>query len=297
MTASGAVSAGKGAITRLARAKVNLSLRVLGRREDGYHELDGLIAFAGVGDRIHVAPAETLSLELSGPFAEALREQDDNLVLRAARRLAAHAGVDAGAMITLDKQLPVAAGLGGGSADAAAALQALSALWSLSPAADELYALALELGADVPICLYGQAAYVSGIGERIGPAPHLPKGWLVLANPGVELSTAAVFRARPERPGHPAHRWDRAPRDVGDLARRLGQDANDLEATARDLAPEIDAVLAALGDTGGCLMARMSGSGATCFGLYADEASADAAAAQLAAAHASWWLRSAPLEG
>lgn len=297
MTGQATTGAGAAAITRLARAKVNLSLRVLGRRDDGYHELDGLIAFAGVGDRIHVEVAESLVLDIDGPFADSLCGEDGNLVLRAARGLAAHAGIAPAARIRLDKQLPVAAGLGGGSADAAATLQALCTLWGLAPTRDDLYALALELGADVPICLFGKAAYVSGIGERIGPAPHLPASWLVLANPGVALSTRAVFKARPGGPGHPAHRWGSAPSDAVELARRLALDGNDLEGPARTLTPEVDAVLAALAGTDGYLLTRMSGSGATCFALYADAASAEAATARIKAAHPEWWVRAAPLEG
>ena len=288
------------AVQRVAPAKVNLSLRVVGRRADGYHELDGLIAFAEAGDIVSVRPADALSLEVSGPYAEALSAETDNLVLRAARALAAAAGREPGAAIVLDKQLPVAAGLGGGSADAAAALHALAELWGVELPAARLGGLALELGADVPICLHGQAAFVSGIGERIGPAPHLPAAWLVLANPGFELATAEVFRGR-ARDGAayspPATRWDAPPADAGALARHLARDGNDLEAAARVLRPEIGAVLGALERRPGCLLARMSGSGATCFGLFAEPAAAEAAAAQLSAEHPGWWLRWAKLTG
>jgi 4-diphosphocytidyl-2-C-methyl-D-erythritol kinase len=292
------------AVQRIAPAKVNLSLRVTGRRADGYHELDGLIAFAGVGDVITVRRAEGAdgpSLELAGPFATTLAGEGDNLVLRAARTLAEAARRTADVHVVLDKQLPVAAGLGGGSADAAAALSALAELWGLRLSAHRLHDLALSLGADVPICLYGKAAFVSGIGETIGPAPHLPPAWLVLANPGVGLTTAEVFgaRAREAAAGFspPAHRWDAPPRDAGALARHLAKDGNDLEAPARRLRPEIDRVLATLEHRTGCLLARMSGSGATCFGLFAEAGSAEAAAAQIGAEHPGWWVRAARLSG
>lgn len=286
------------AVTRLARAKVNLNLHVVAQRQDGYHELDSLVAFAGLGDSITVEPADELSLTIDGPYAATLGDQaESNLVLRAARALADHAGREPAARISLDKQLPVAAGLGGGSADAAATLLALRELWGLSVTPDDLAALALTLGADIPICLYAGAAYISGIGERIGPAPHLPSAWLVLASPGEALSTAAVFRRLAGATSHPAHRWDRPPRDAVELARRLSLDGNDLESPARALYPAIGAVLSALADTRECLLARMSGSGATCFGLYASMATAKAAAARIAAAHPGWWVRTAVLEG
>jgi 4-diphosphocytidyl-2-C-methyl-D-erythritol kinase len=292
-------------VQRIAPAKVNLSLRVTGRRADGYHELDGLIAFAATGDVVTVQRAEGAAgptLELAGPFASPLAGDADNLVLQAARELAAAARRSADVHIVLDKQLPVAAGLGGGSADAAAALSALAELWGLRLSPPRLHDLALSLGADVPICLHGKAAFVSGIGDTIGPAPHLPPAWLVLANPGVALSTAEVFGARAgdgADAGYapPAHRWDAPPRDAAALARHLAKDGNDLEAPARRLRPEIDQVLGTLAHRSGCLLARMSGSGATCFGLFAEAGSAEAAAAQIGAEHPGWWVRAARLTG
>ncbi len=292
------------AIQRQARAKVNLSLRVTGRRPDGYHELDGLTAFAEAGDLVTVHDADELSLEVVGPYAAALSADavpdepaTENLVLRAARALAEATGRTARARIVLDKQLPVAGGLGGGSADAAAALHALCQLWGVDPAPARLAEIGLQLGADVPVCLHGYAAFVSGIGERLGPAPHLPEAYLLLANPGIELSTGAVFKALDGQTSGPAARWDAPPRDAGALAEYLARDGNDLEGPARRLRPEIDAVLSALASRPGCLIARMSGSGASCFGLFADVASAEAAAAQLTADQPSWWLRAARLVG
>ncbi|MBK1670745.1 4-(cytidine 5'-diphospho)-2-C-methyl-D-erythritol kinase [Rhodovibrio sodomensis] len=292
------------AIQRHARAKVNLSLRVTGKRADGYHELDGLTAFADAGDLVTVHAADDLRLEIVGPYARSLADASapaepgtENLVLRAARALAQATGRPARARIVLDKQLPVAGGLGGGSADAAAALHALCALWGVDPGPARLAEIGLQLGADVPVCLHGAAAFVSGIGERLGPAPHLPDAHVVLANPGVELATGAVFKALGGQTSGPAARWDAPPRDAGALADYLARDGNDLEGPARRLRPEIDDVLSVLAARPGCLIARMSGSGATCFGLFAEPASAEAAAAQLAADRPTWWLRAARLVG
>ena len=181
--------------TESAPAKVNLYLHVTGRRPDGYHLLDSLIVFADLCDTVTAAPAERLSLTLAGPFADAL-DGADNLVSRAARALAAHAGRPPRATLRLVKHVPVAAGLGGGSSDAAAALRALIRLWGLSIEADELARLALELGADVPVCLAGHACFVGGIGDALTPAPALPSAPILLVNPGVAVPTTEVFAAR-----------------------------------------------------------------------------------------------------
>lgn len=281
-----------------APAKVNLSLHVVGRRADGYHLLDSLIAFAGIGDTVRAEEAEDLSLVVDGPFAPALEAalpaESRNIVLAAARRLAEQAGVAPAARLTLTKRLPVAAGIGGGSADAAATLLALCRLWALRPAGPDLMALALELGADVPVCLHGRAANVSGVGERIEDAPALPPAWLVLANPLVAVSTPAVFKARRGRFNQAAPLIE-APADAAALADALRARANDLTKAAVSLAPEIGGVLVDLGALPGCLLARMSGSGATCFGLFAAEAEARAAAAALADSRPQWWCAAAPL--
>lgn len=283
-----------------APAKVNLTLHVVGRRADGYHLLDSLMAFAGLGDTVTAAPAAdgALSLAVEGPFAEALTDAlpdgAENIVLKAARRLAEATGITAGARLTLDKRLPVAAGIGGGSADAAAALLALCRLWEVTPAADDLRALTLELGADVPICLHGRAANVAGVGETLADAPALPPAWLVLANPLTPVSTPAVFKARRGRFNQPTPLTE-APADAAALAEALRARANDLTKAAVSLAPEIGAVLVDLGALPGCLLARMSGSGATCFGLFATEEAARAGAATLARTRPDWWSAAAPL--
>ncbi len=296
--------ASQAGVRRPAWAKVNLTLHVTGRRADGYHELDSLIVFAGYGDELELARAATLSLDIDGPFAAALgagpaagpspADPSNNLVLRAARALRARHGLGAGARLRLTKRVPVAAGLGGGSADAAAALKGLAELWGLDPSCAGLGALAASLGADVPVCLAGRPGFVGGIGERLVPAPPLPPAWLVLVHPGVPLATPAVFAARQGAGSRPA-RWGDALSDARALAERLSGCRNDLEGPALSLVPEIGAVLAALRETAGCLLARMSGSGASCFGLYADEAAANAAVRRIAAAQPGWWVRAAAL--
>jgi len=292
-------SAAAGILRRTARAKVNLTLHVTGRRPDGYHELDSLIVFTELGDVLTFAPGEGLTLEVVGPYAAALAatcgEGADNLVLRAARALRPLCGTAPGARLTLEKRLPVAAGLGGGSADAAAALLGLAALWRLGELPPPgLMALAAELGADVPVCLDGRPSRVGGIGERLTPVAALPPAWLVLVNPGKALATPAVFAARRGPFSAPAGSLPRLA-DAAALAAWLRGGTNDLEAPACGLLPEISEVLAALHRTAGCLLARMSGSGATCFGLYGDAAAARAAAAAVAAERPTWWVCDTPI--
>jgi 4-diphosphocytidyl-2-C-methyl-D-erythritol kinase len=282
-------------VNAFAPAKVNLYLHVLGRRDDGYHLLDSLIAFVDIGDNVTVAPAAALSLDVGGPEAAALASLgDDNLVLRAARLLAQRAGVAAGASLHLDKRLPVAAGIGGGSADAAAVLRALSELWDhpLEPRA--LAKLGLELGADIPACLAGRPVWVGGIGERIEPAPAPPALGIILANPRHLLPTPDVFRAR--RGAFAASgRFDPMPQDPGALAAVLDTRHNDLTEAATSLVPEIGFVLDRLARLPGALLARMSGSGATCFALFTDRGAATAAAEALARTEPGWWSQAGAL--
>jgi len=289
----------------LARAKVNLCLHVTGRRADGYHLLDSMVGFADVADRLTVAPAAGLRLTITGPMGAGLAAEQaagaDNLVLRAARLLGGGhlpgggdgSGRAWGAAITLHKVLPVASGLGGGSADAAAALRLLSALWGVGlPAGPDV----LALGADVPVCLAGVPARMQGIGEVVTPLPHpLPAAWLVLVNPGVALATPGVFGAllRRDHQGLPRD----LPRLLGamELAAFLQMQRNDLEPAAIGLAPVVGTVRAALSAQPGCLLARMSGAGATCFGLFAGPLDAAAAAAALRRAHPGWWVEAGAL--
>jgi 4-diphosphocytidyl-2-C-methyl-D-erythritol kinase len=278
------------ALRLTARAKINLYLHVTGRREDGYHLMDSLVCFAELGDELTIAPAQHLSLALDGPFAPALSTAD-NLVLRAARLI----DPARGAALYLTKQLPVAAGMGGGSADAAAALVGLSRLWELPlPSPEQV----LGLGADLPVCLAAGPCFVGGIGEKLVPAPPLPPTYLLLANPRRPLPTVEVFRrygresgGRFSAPG----RWSEAPADASGLARRLGERRNDLTAAAIALVPEIGDLLTAIENTPGCLLARMSGSGASCFGLFAAADVAAKAAASLQVVAQNWWIRASAI--
>lgn len=270
-----------------AAAKINLTLHVTGRRADGYHLLDSLVAFAGVGDRVTAAPASMLQLQVTGPAAAGL-DGDDNLVLRAARAFAAGQG----AALTLDKHLPVASGIGGGSADAAATLRVLATLWRQPlPSAAQV----LALGADVPVCLAGEVCRMRGIGEVLQPVPPLPPVWAVLANPSVAVATPAIFAALHRRDNPPMP--DRIPgfADAKALADWLAGQRNDLQVPAVALAPGIAAVLAGLAALPGALLARMSGSGATCFALFADPQAAATAAQLMRNCQPAWWIAAGPL--
>lgn len=295
---TGGTRRGCATVREAAPAKLNLYLRVVGRRDDGYHLLDSLVAFAAAHDVIVAEPAETLSLAVDGPFAGALAralrtDGQENLALRAARRLADAAGRRPEARITLTKNLPVAAGIGGGSADAAATLRALCALWKLDLSEGELLRLALPLGADLPACLVARPAFVAGIGERIEAAPPLPAAGLLLVNPGAPVTTAGIFAARSGPFSAPAGLRPEdlaAVRDVRALADLLRPFGNDLAAAAIAAVPAIGAVLDRLAAAPDCLLARLSGSGATCFGLFPDAASAESAAAAIAAEQPGWWV-------
>ena len=271
--------------TEPAPAKVNLYLHVLGRREDGYHLLDSLAVFAGVGDLLHAEPADALTLELRGPFAGGLAAEAENLVLRAARGLAQEAGVPPRTRLVLDKRLPVASGIGGGSADAAAALRLLSRLWAVRPADADLHRLAATLGADVPACLASRPVRMGGVGEVLGVAPGLPECGLVLVNPGVPVATPEVFRRRTGPFSAPAELPASWP-DTAGLATGLARLHNDLQAPAIQACPAIGSALAWLRGHPSCLLARMSGSGATCFGLFCSSGDAGAAAT---GAPSGWW--------
>ncbi len=278
-------------LTEPAPAKVNLSLLVTGRRPDGYHLLDSLVVFGPACDVVHATPAEGLSLVLEGPFATGLQAEPDNLVLRAARALAGWAGIEPDAALVLEKHLPVASGIGGGSADAAAALRVLCRLWDLQPGPDVLEAMALRLGADVPVCLSSRPARMTGVGEQLAPIPALPPCGLLLVNPGIAVATADVFRARTAAFSTPAALPAEWP-DAAALARTLGGLGNDLEAPALSVCPPISGVLLALRGLPGCLLARMSGSGATCFALFPNPAAASHAATLVPSA---WWRCAGPL--
>lgn len=274
-------------LTEFAPAKINLHLHVVGRRDDGYHLLDSLVVFAGAGDRLTAAPSDELSLRLTGPFAAGLQAEPDNLVLRAARALADLAGVRPTGALVLEKNLPVASGIGGGSADAAAALRLLARLWGIAPTERDVMRIAGRLGADVPVCVASRPAAMAGIGEILRPVPVLPAAGLVLLNPGVAISTPSVFRARSAAFSTPARLPEHGWPTVESLVDFLRATGNDLEPPARMLAPAVGDCLDALASAPGCLLARMSGSGATCFGLFASTEAARVAAGAIM--QPGWW--------
>ncbi|MBM3568881.1 MAG: 4-(cytidine 5'-diphospho)-2-C-methyl-D-erythritol kinase [Alphaproteobacteria bacterium] len=286
------MSAVDGALSVLAPAKLNLFLHVLGRRADGYHELDSLVAFLDLGDRVAAREAEGLSLECDGPFGASVPGDERNLVLKAAAALRRQAGVKRGAALRLTKVLPPASGLGGGSADAAATLRLLCRLWRIDWSAERLAALGLELGADLPACLFGRPVRVGGIGERLTPIGALPHWPAVLINPLTPLETKAVFAARIGRFGSGAGQMP--PGSAGRIE-WLGRQRNDLTESATRLRPEIGRILAELAAFEGCVLARMAGSGATCFGLFQSGGAARAAAIRLAAGRPEIWVACASL--
>lgn len=290
-------------LTTRARAKVNLTLRVLSRRADGYHELESLVAFAGVGDALSLEPGPELALTIGGPRGDGLPADDGNLILRAARALASEITDEARPLRSgcfhLVKRLPVASGIGGGSADAAGALRLLARLNGLTPDDPALLRAAASVGADVPVCLDSRARIMAGIGERLGPPLTLPPLFALLVNPGVPVETAAVFRelglrAGEVRPGAGEGAAARLETTAGLIA-SLADSGNDLEAPARRVAPVLDSVLAHLRALPGCRLVRMSGSGATCFALFDDCRASAMAGRALARAQPSWWVKATVL--
>jgi 4-diphosphocytidyl-2-C-methyl-D-erythritol kinase len=291
------------ALTEDGRAKVNLTLRVIGRRADGYHDLESVVAFADCADRVALDPGSDLMLEAMGPLAKACGKIADNLILKAARLLAERVpGLQLGAF-SLDKMLPVAAGIGGGSADAAAALRLLARLNGLALDDPRLREVALSTGADVPVCLASRACDMTGVGEILMPLslPTLP---CVLVNPRVPVATRDVFAALGLRNGEllvgatdviEAAAWPEAGASTGDWIEALALVVNDLEAPAIRVQPAIAAVLSALRASHGALLARMSGSGATCFAIYASATDAQAAARTIEADHPAWWVHAGTL--
>ena len=285
------------------RAKVNLSLRVVGRRVDGYHDLESVVAFADCADRLTLVPGPELSLKTTGPLAQACGETSDNLVLKAAMLLSARVPDLKVGAFTLEKALPIAAGIGGGSADAAAALRLLAKLNNLALDDPRLLEVALQTGADVPVCLSSHACDMTGVGETLLPL-NLPKIPSVLVNPSVPVATRDVFEALGLRSGEllvgatdviesPAWPGDGA--SIADWVSELALVPNDLEAPAMRIQPAISKVLSALSTTDGVLLARMSGSGATCFALYARSSDAQRAAEKVRREHPAWWVHAGVL--
>ncbi len=289
-----------------ARAKINLFLHVTGRRPDGYHCLESLVVFADLADLIEIESSNDLSLTIRGPFAAGLPADQGNLVLQAALLLAKDTGSVPRGRIILTKNLPVAAGIGGGSADAAATLLALRSLWQVAMDDAALHDLAAELGADVPVCLGSRPAMISGIGHDLMGVEALPPCALLLVNPNQAVRTADVF-AQLQPPYATPHCLDRAwptksapesaASSVATLTEVLNRTRNDLEPAARTLAPVIGEVLADISALRHCRLARMSGSGATCFGLFDDLSAARAASGELAGQRPDWWIGSSSIQG
>lgn len=274
-----------------APAKINLTLHVGARRADGYHDVESLVVFADIGDEVRVSPADDLTLTVDGPFAPALKGEADNLVLRAARALATHAAIVPKAHIALTKNLPVASGIGGGSTDAAATLRALAKLWKLDTAGAALADIALSLGADVPACLAGVPVHMEGVGEKLTQIANLPPLDLVLVNPGIAISTAEVFARLETRSGTSRKLPQFHGRDS--LIGYLDRSCNDLEKPAEALAPILREVIDTICNHETALIVRMSGSGATCFGIFDDADVARFAAAKIAKDHPDWWVKTA----
>lgn len=272
-----------------APAKINLFLHVTGRRPDGYHLLESLVAFTEYGDTLVAEASDTLDFDIEGPFAAGLRaERQDNLVIRAARVLRAASGHRRGVHFHLDKRLPVASGIGGGSSDAAAALRLLAELWGEDPATEDFQEFALTLGADVPVCLAARPAMMTGIGDVVTPVAPLADCGVVLVNGGSAVPTPAVFKSRTGA-FSPTMGWDGA-ESFDALVDLLEPRRNDLTNAAIGVSPVIADVLRALSNSDGCSLARLSGSGGTCFGLYPDRNVAVRAAELLSRQHPDWWV-------
>ena len=284
-----------------APAKVNLTLHVIGRRADGYHDIESLVVFAGVGDALTFTPGRTLALAVRGPTAPAAGDVSDNLVLKAARALAARVeGLKLGRFV-LSKRLPVAAGLGGGSADAAAALRLLARANRIALDDPRLMQAARATGADVPVCLDPRPRLMRGIGDILSDPLDLPRLPAILVNPGVAVPTKDVFAAlrldTARNAGAPSPSPPLGGETRAALLRTLAAGRNDLETPAISLQPVIAEVLSTLRALAGCQLARMSGSGATCFGLFESRRAAIAGAQALRARHPGWWLRATVLGG
>jgi 4-diphosphocytidyl-2-C-methyl-D-erythritol kinase len=292
-----------GALVEDARAKVNLTLRVVGRRVDGYHDLESLVAFADCADRLSLAVGPELHLVTTGPLAQACGEASDNLVFKAAKLLGERVPELKRGEFVLDKMLPVAAGIGGGSADAAAALRLLARANNLAADDPRLIEVARLTGADVPVCLASRGCVMTGVGETLLPLA-LPIMPCVMVNPRVPVATADVFKALGLRNGEllvgasdvlQAADWPEAGASLEDWVEALAAGTNDLEAPAMRIQPVIGEVISALNATNGAWLARMSGSGATCFALYENTAEAGRAADKLRLDHPGWWVHAGTL--
>lgn len=282
---------------QLAPAKVNLALHVTRRREDGYHDLESLVVFADVADELQASPASTDSLRIGGPFARGLGVGETNLVSKAVAAFRSRwpDAVATGLALQLTKNLPVAAGIGGGSADAAAALRLMASLSSEPITVADLADMAAGLGADVPACLVSTPLVARGVGEVLAPLPEFPACHIVLVNPMIPLATADVFRRLRAHDNYPLPELPSPLTRPAQLGIWLAETRNDLQPPAIKLVPVIGDIIAQLAETQGCILARMSGSGATVFGLFGSSGQAHQAAQVMRAAHPDHWVAAAPL--
>lgn len=284
---------------QFAPAKINLNLHVTGKTPQGYHLLDSVVVFADFGDELALSRATQTQLAISGPFSAGLQTQSNNLVIDAYDKLARELQVPLEPVrFDLRKNLPVASGIGGGSADAAAALRGLISLFDLEVSNSDLESLSLSLGADVPVCLAGRPVRMSGIGEKLQPIHKIPQFDAILVNPGIGVSTAAIFESlalKEDGEAFAALPTLPAATDKAAWIDWLKETKNDLQSAAQKLAPPINDVLEALQNTPSCQLARMSGSGATCFGLYPSASHAQTAARSLAVDHPDWWVQAVKL--
>lgn len=280
-----------------APAKINLYLHVLGRRPDGYHILDSLITFVNLYDILEIEAADDLVLTIDGPFGSGLSSGEDNLIIKAANILSNASGVKKGANIKLTKNLPIASGMGAGSSDAVATFKALSKLWGLSLSSDDLCEIALDIGAELPFFITGKSAIVSSIGEYIEPI-DLPKLDILLVNPGIPVLTAQIFNnfaKKADKLEKSPIKWENKYSNKNDLINFLLQTKNDLKESAIDSVPQIGAVIKELEAQEGCLFANMSGSGATCFGIFDNAKQAEEAKDAISQKYPDWWVENTTL--
>lgn len=284
---------------RFAPAKVNLFLHIGAKRPDNYHELKSLVVFASVGDTVTVEPSKAMSLSVTGDYGSGLETDSTNLVLKSAHALMQWAKTNGHATppvhLTLEKSLPIASGIGGGSSDAAATLHLLTSHWKLPLHLQDLSDIGASIGADVPVCLRASPSIMSGIGEVIEQAPSFPEFALVLVNPNLSVPTATVFQALRARSGAYSPNWPGKFSNLREFVAIIDRTANDLAPPAKSLAPVLMRVEQSLVSTQGCLLARMSGSGATCFGIYPTLQAATSAARQIRAQYENWWVTEASL--
>ena len=281
-------------ISCFAPAKINLYLHVTGKRDDGFHLIESLVAFADCGDNISVTPSDKLKLTIKGPFSGDLEASHDNLVIKAAILLANFAGIKAKADIILTKELPVASGIGGGSADAAATLHALTKLWNISISSNDLHLIGKNLGSDVPVCLKSATSIITGVGENIIPMTKFPELWAILVNPKISVSTAEVFANYHNEFSTP-QTYTANPQNPQEVANFLSGYRNDLTSAALQVAPIIGDVLRAVETTENQLLTRISGSGATCFALFKTKSAAITAMEFLRTKYPMWWVKTVSL--